>query len=225
MLALRLDDPDLQALRLAVENIMVLKLDLSSIEPTTKKASTSLLFSGANFPSNYRHVRETRFGTVKHFHEALEGVLGGFRSIEFVDVAEDEKALVVTFFADPGRPDYVLAFRELSEGQRALVILTHLLTTFDLKNRTLLIDEPDNYLALRELQPWLQTLSRAVEDQGTQALIVSHNPEVIDYLAAEHAWLFEREDAGPAHVRPLVVDRDSGLKASEQLARGWTTRA
>ena len=65
-------------------------------------------------------------------------------------------------------------------------------------------------------------LTRAVEDPGARAFIVSHNPAVIDYLAADHAWLFERDDGGPVRVRPLPIDRDSGLKASEQLARGWT---
>jgi predicted ATPase len=170
-------------------------------------------------------MRESSFERTGHLHSALVKVLGGFRSIDLIDVGDDEKALVAKFFAEPGKPDFVLAFRELSEGQRALVVFYYLLTTFELTKRTLLIDEPDNYLALRELQPWLQALTRAAEDQGTQAFVVSHNPEVIDFLAADDAWLFERDDAGPARVRRLPLDRSSGLKASEQLARGWTDGA
>ena len=82
-------------------------------------------------------------------------------------------------------------------------------------------DEADNFVSLRELQPWLHGLRRATEDEGAQALIISHNPEVIDYLAAEDAWLFERDDGGPSRTRPLPLETDSGLKASEQIARGW----
>jgi energy-coupling factor transporter ATP-binding protein EcfA2 len=225
LLALRLDDADLHALHAAMEDIMLLKLDLSAIEATTGKASPSLRFDGGNFPSNYRHMRETSFESVTRLHDALREVLGGFRSIELVDVGDDVRVLVVKFLSGIGKPDFDLAFRDLSEGQRALIVYYHLLTTFSLTKRTLLIDEPDNYLALREIQPWLQALTRAVEDHGTQALVASHNPEVIDYLAADSAWLFERDGAGPSRVRRVEVDRDSGLKASEQLARGWTNGA
>ena len=61
--------------------------------------------------------------------------------------------------------------------------------------------------------------------EGAEVVIASHNPEVIDYLAADSVWLFEREEGGPAHVRPLPIEPDSGLKASEQLQRGWTLGA
>jgi energy-coupling factor transporter ATP-binding protein EcfA2 len=222
LLALRFDDPDLNALRQAVEHLLVLRIDLNQIERTSTKESTGIRIDGQNFPSNYRHVCQSRFEETRRLHVALEGVLGGFRSLELEDVGEDAKVLVVKLFAESGKPDFRLAFHELSEGQRSLIVLYHVLTTFDLRKRSLLIDEPDNFLSLRELQPWLQTLTRAAEDDGLQALIASHNPEVIDYLAAENAWLFERDEAGPSRVRPLPIDRSSGMKASEQLARGWT---
>ena len=37
-------------------------------------------------------------------------------------------------------------------------------------------DEPDNFIALQEIQPWLVSLCQAVEDHGSQALIISHHP-------------------------------------------------
>ena len=47
--------------------------------------------------------------------------------------------------------------------------------------------------------------------------MISHHPEVIDYLAADHAWEFFLSESGVAQVRPLLVDRESGLTASQWL--------
>jgi predicted ATPase len=98
-------------------------------------------------------------------------------------------------------------------------------SSFRRSGRVMGFDEPDNYVSLRELQPWLQRLTRTVEDDASQVFVASHNPEVIDYLATNDAWLFERTDGGPASVRPLPIDPDSMLKASEQIARGLTDAA
>jgi hypothetical protein len=55
-------------------------------------------------------------------------------------------------------------------------------------------------------------------------VLVSHNAEVIDYLAADSAFVVKRPGGGHARVEPLAVDRTSGLRASELMARGlWDT--
>lgn len=74
---------------------------------------------------------------------------------------------------------------------------------------------------IREIQPWLQKISDLAQENGSQVMLISHHPEVIDYLAASSAFRFERPTGDVVRVRPFKVNRDSGLKASEALARGW----
>src|SRR5207237_427467 len=72
-------------------------------------------------------------------------------------------------------------FSELSEGQRVLIGLYALLH-FALKpGATVCFDEPDNFIALREIQPWLsRVLDLTSDDTGSQVFIVSHHPEVMN---------------------------------------------
>ena len=56
---------------------------------------------------------------------------------------------------------------------------------------SLFIDEPDNYLSLREVQPWLTALFDLCGRHLEQAVVISHHSEVIDYLADRRGLLFE----------------------------------
>jgi hypothetical protein len=49
--------------------------------------------------------------------------------------------------------------------------------------------------------------------------LISHHPEIIDYLAPEVGLLFERDGPGPVRVRKYKPDES--LSPSEQIARGW----
>jgi len=85
----------------------------------------------------------------------------------------------------------------------------------------LFFDEPDNYVALAEIQPWLSAMRQAMVDAGKGTLMVaSHHPEVIDYLSADQTLYFWRDEDGPARVRNVMVDRKQGLPLSEWLRLG-----
>jgi ATPase subunit of ABC transporter with duplicated ATPase domains len=132
-------------------------------------------------------------------------------------MASGRAKVLTASFTWPGGPGYDLDFSELSEGQRALVVLYTLLHASAKSASLLCFDEPDNYVELAELQPWLVQLSEFSRETANQVLIISHNPEVIDYLAADHAWVFSRPKGGPTRLNPLEVNREEGLRASEWL--------
>jgi AAA15 family ATPase/GTPase len=78
--------------------------------------------------------------------------------------------------------DNTLSFRfnELSEGQRCLICLYTILHFVVVDGRTVIIDEPENFVSLREIQPWLKAASRLVSESDGQLILISHNSELID---------------------------------------------
>lgn len=87
-------------------------------------------------------------------------------------------------------------------AQRALIALYSLLILPERTDRgiSLFIDEPDAYLSLREVQPWIVRVLDACGDALEQAVIVSHHPTAIDHLAAASGVWFSRDRDGPARI-------------------------
>jgi ATPase subunit of ABC transporter with duplicated ATPase domains len=111
---------------------------------------------------------------------------------------------------------------EISDGQRALIALYSLVRLAAGQGYTLLLDEPDNYLALAEIQPWLIGLADACGQEVPQAVLCSHHPELIDYLGGDRALTLRRESSGATVVRPAKeMAVEGGLKLSEVIAGGW----
>jgi len=109
-------------------------------------------------------------------------------------------------------------FEELSEGQRAIIGLYTLLHFLSGSGATLCLDEPDNFVALSEIQPFLLALR---DQERIQTLLISHHPEVINLLAPGSGLWFERVSGGPVRVRPFQAPPDAAVPAAEIVARGW----
>ena len=73
---------------------------------------------------------------------------------------------------------------ELSDGQRYLIALYMVLHFLIARGSTVIIDEPDNFIALREIQPWLLAAEEAVEENRGQLILVSHHPEILNRWAS-----------------------------------------
>ena len=173
-----------------------------------------------NFAAWYRHVLLERQELVPEFTKALQDVVAGFRGIRMEKVGRDTRALMVMF--DQFGERYELRLDEISDGQRALIALYSLVSLAAGQGYTLLLDEPDNYVALAEIQPWLIALADACGGQVPQALLCSHHPELIDYLGGDRGLILRRETSGATIVRPArEMAVDGVLKLSEVIARGW----
>lgn len=186
----------------------------------TQDEQQTLLRDGANFASWYRHLSQERAGDIPQLFEQLTEALPGFEALALKGAGKQGRTrdLVVQMGAE-GQNSYEVDFDAVSDGQRALIVLYALLVDIGAAPRTVLLDEPENYVGLSELQPWLQGLDEALGDTG-QLFLISHHPEVIDFLAPENPIQFERIGGGPVRVKSADFDRKSGLRASEQVARG-----
>lgn len=173
-----------------------------------------------NFAAWYRHLLLERQELVPEFTKALEKVIAGFRGIRMERIGLDTRALMVMF--DQFGKRYELRLDEVSDGQRALIALYSLIRLAAGQGYTLFLDEPDNYIALAEIQPWLIELADACGEQVPQAVLCSHHPELIDYLGGDSGIVLQPGGSGATTVRPaseLAVE--GGLRLSEVVARGW----
>jgi predicted ATPase len=179
-----------------------------------------------NFASWYRYLLQEYPGRVSKLWKALRVVLPGFDIFRIAETGPRHRDLIAVFRQENGSgPTMEYSFNELSEGQRALISLYTLLhcvlSEQDTEEATLCIDEPENFVALPEIQPWLMELHDRCGSGNHQALIISHHPEYIDYLAGSAGWFFDREAEGPVLARRFKDKDNSGLPISELVARGW----
>jgi ATPase subunit of ABC transporter with duplicated ATPase domains len=86
---------------------------------------------------------------------------------------------------------------------------------------TVVLDEPDNFVSLREIQPWLNAVSDAVEEGNGQILLISHHPELINQWAPNSGVRFVRDGIGPVRVEEFRGEPESALSPAELVARGW----
>lgn len=203
-----------------MRKVIVCGLYPASFETESSTEDAVLQRDARNFAAWYRHVLLERQELVPEFTKALQEVIAGFRGIRMERVGLDTRALMVMF--DQFGERYELRLDEVSDGQRALIALYSLVRLAAGQGYTLLLDEPDNYVALAEIQPWLIELADACGDQVPQAVLCSHHPELIDYLGGDRGLVLRHESSGATTVRPSrEMAIEGGLKLSEVIARGW----
>jgi len=170
----------------------------------------------SNLAAWYRHLVQSSPKETRAFLDSLSAAIDGFSHLRFESVGERVSLLQAEF-----RGGVRFGFKELSDGQRCLIALYMILHFVVAKGGTVVIDEPENFISLREIQPWLTAVTEAVEDGHGQVLLVSHHPEIIDQWAPENGVQFVRDDAGPVRVEEFRGNPASALSASELVARGW----
>jgi predicted ATPase len=218
--------PETTALRSfidAIAEIRILRLNPRSMSSASEAEDPLLFHDGSNFASWYRHLALQRAEILGGLKTDLAAVLPGFQVLKLIKSGKTgaHRDLAVAHEVEGTR--YDVDFEEISDGQRALIVLYTLLEEVRDGAGLLVLDEPDNFLAPEEIQPWLADLDAAL-GSGAQLVVVSHHPEVINFLAPEEPVLFQRRGGGPVEARPALFDRDTGLKAAEQLVQG-TVRA
>jgi len=86
----------------------------------------------------------------------------------------------------------------------------------------LCIDEPEHYLALHEVQHWLDALVEKVENGEIQALLISHHPRLINFLAENAGkWLYREGAVSPTRVKSISIDEPDGLTPSKLVEMCW----
>lgn len=209
----------LAAFKEAMTGVWIGQPNPFAIELASKQDQIFLTRDGRNFASFFSYLNSERPEARTELESRLSDALPGFRNLLFRRLG-DSKLLLAAFNVED-RPAGEYNLLELSEGQRVLAVLYAAICGLIHRGAVLCFDEPDNFVSLPEIQPWLQALRDVLEARGGQAMVISHHPEVMDYLALDSLWQFERP-SGPVIARPLEADAASPLKFSELVARGAT---
>ena len=208
-----------------IRSIVVCRLHPPAFRTDVDGESSVLSVDGANFGAWYRSVLQEHPHLAVAFNDALGEVIDGLQSIRLVPAGVEVRALAITF-KDSDR-SYDLYLSELSDGQRALIALYGLLHLAHGPGVAVFVDEPDNYLALAEIQPWAAALASACGDNLKQAVLCSHHPEMIDYFGGESGRLLQRDASGgisvslkfqtnPSAFWPQASDQAGFLAPAEQ---------
>lgn len=223
----RNDNKRLTRFKNRLSNIHILRIAPFSMTAESKKEATQPDLGFTNFPSWYRHVTQERPNQQLDFFDDLRDVIDGFQTLRMLSDGGERRVMEMRLDHSTGASSNEPAsyrFDELSDGQRALTVLYAIMRFTLQEGTTLCIDEPENYLALPEIQPWLLAFEMACQEADAQAILISHHPELIDLLALEKGLLFSRSNAGPVRTHPVDVEELGSITVSDFIARGWINK-
>jgi energy-coupling factor transporter ATP-binding protein EcfA2 len=220
----RKDNTKLSWLKDWLGRALYIQIDPKRMGARAEKEDTRPTFDLSNFAGWYRHLRLSQGKAMEDLRRSLQEVITGFESLDLQDAGFNTRILQIstrTGGERNGKEPQQYSFSELSDGERALVGLYTVLHCSVDNRATLCIDEPDNFVALAEIQPWLSRLSDMAEETGSQVLIASHHPELLNQLATRNGVVLDRVDGRQTLVRPFASPNDTTLTPAEIVARGW----
>lgn len=173
----------------------------------------------SNFAEWFSHLNEANRKGVFDLEKSMRDILPGFDYFRIVSI-EHFKILKIDFKNSSNEKKPIsYDFDELSEGQKVLIALYALIYCAP-DNSLICIDEPENFLALPEIQPWFNVLYDQCVERGLQALLISHHPKIINMLANDSGFWFSREN-NLTRVQNITPEDESGLSIAELIDRGW----
>lgn len=210
---------DIINLQKAIDDLIIIRPNPLTIAPDSNYSAKKPDFTLQNLISWFRELSDAQEYT-DVLREKLRTIWPDFHSLKLETVGIDTKALLLKFQAKSEGQNLNLWFHQLSDGERMLFALYALCVALDLSiSGQIFIDEPDNYVSLTELQPWLIAMLETINNQK-QIVVVSHNPEILNMTGEDTALYFERENhISPTRVRALKIPNE--LTPAETVARGW----
>jgi predicted ATPase len=207
-------EKQIKSLQQALSNLIILRPNARIFETESRFESRYANLDMGNIISWYRfHAQDPEWTDI--LRKSLQMVWSeDFRSLRLSEAGNSIKQLEFIF------SDENFTFGQLSDGEKMLAALymIHAVLSTARSSLTVLIDEPDNFISIQELQPWMLEMMGIV-DKTRQLFIISHNAEILE-ITASNIHIFHRDNhRAPARIKPLKVLE--GLTISEALARGW----
>jgi energy-coupling factor transporter ATP-binding protein EcfA2 len=208
----------LALLQAEIAKLFILRPNPRSMEPESKSEAQYPDLSMVNLTSWYRSLSQDDEWK-DALRDSLKSVWPDLLSFKLENVGLNAKALQLRFEQPSGEP--ILLFSgQLSDGERMLIALYMVRAAIETgAARTVFIDEPDNFMGLPELQPWVLSM-RELLDEKHQLVLISHHPEILSNSGeANGRYIWRDNHTSPTRIGPLKVPE--GMTAGEAIARGW----
>jgi len=203
---------EIEILQKALSSLIIARPNVRSMEFESKAESSFPSLDLGNLTSWYRHLAQDQEFT-DLLRGSLQSVWPDMKFLKLADAGMSFKVLELHFEGE------VVPFSCLSDGEKMLVSLYMIHAALEKGNiASVLIDEPDNFVSLQELQPWLLSMSEIMDDRH-QAIIISHNAEILDSNPSQGVVFWRDNHKSPTRVGPL--DIPGGMNARDALVRGW----
>lgn len=186
----------------------------------TDTESPNLSVSCDNIVAVYRFASQQNLDKIIELWKNLRDIRLEFLRT-YLDGGENEKTLKFEYATKSGEHKDAYLLSELSQGEKMLFVLYFVIVCYGNSGYTLLIDEPDNFLELAEIQQWLKLVEDTVAENNAQCIIISHHPEVIDFMASSHGIWMERTGYGAIQLSdaPKIPDGLSLTPTYSELIR------
>ncbi|TVS13314.1 MAG: hypothetical protein EA424_21605 [Planctomycetaceae bacterium] len=210
---------DIEILQETLGRILIVRPSPRSMELESKGESRQPMLSMDNLLSWYRSLAQEQEWT-DILRDSLKDVWPDFMSFRQQDTGINAKTLQLRFDSDQGRDAGLYSFHQLSDGEKALLGLYMIRAALESgRTNIVFIDEPDNYVGLPELQPWVLAM-RELLDEDHQAILISHHPEILGSAGHEYgSYLWRDNHTSPTRSGPLKIPE--GLSVGEAVKRGW----
>lgn len=209
---------EVEILQRALSRVLILQPNPRNMEKEGRREAQRPKTDLSDLTSWFRSLNQEQEWT-DSLRDSLKVVWPDFRSFRMNNPGLPAKILLLRFDG-PKEKNFLIPFHRLSDGEKALVGLYMVRSALATgAAQTVLIDEPDNYVGLPELQPWVFSLLELLDDQR-QAILISHHPEILKDAGEESGrYLWRDNHTSPTRIGPLKVP--AGLSPGEAVARGW----
>jgi predicted ATPase len=206
------DNKPISCFRKELNNCMIVHPNPMMLSQSATSGARYLEPFGRNFADWFLFLSLEFPKVTQKMNASLQDVLTGYQYLSLKESGR-ERRLCADF------DGYTLDFSQLSDGQRQLILLYTLLAYSQENPCTIFIDEPDNFVTLREIDPWWHELNEICETPGKQVLLISHHPTIVNRMGYDKAHWFSRPEGKHTIVKPYTVL--DGLTPAETMERGW----
>ncbi len=132
--------------------------------------------------------------------EQLQQVMPDLSSFRFEKLGRDTRALMIQFSKDQSTIE--LPISVLSDGEKCFILSAVLVAANQLGGPIFAFwDEPDNYLAVHEVNQFVVALKRCFLRKKGQLIMTSHNPQAILCFTDDSTWVLGRR----SHLEPSII--------------------
>lgn len=202
-----------------LRSLFVIRINPYLMASTISKINSEIKPDFSNYAEWLAHLNENNRRGISIFENAMRGILPSFDYFR-IEQAGQAKVLQIEFENKPNKkaPDKYY-FHELSEGQKSLIALYTIIYCTP-ENSLICVDEPENFLALPEIQPWFNELYDQCVERNLQAILISHHPKIINMLANDSGYWFSKEN-NLTRIQKISPENETGLSIADLVERGW----